>query len=129
MKPLTFPEDNAALNGLLKKTRRVGRAFQTKRKGEPLNYYHLAQMLSDFSTANAYIVDQSGRLLGYHWLPDYTSKALSESFREGVMPDEFVRRMNKYRDTEIGSRTSRSASLQTTTPSPSDLRPETSTLS
>ncbi|MBR0151674.1 MAG: GTP-sensing pleiotropic transcriptional regulator CodY [Synergistaceae bacterium] len=101
MKPLTFPEDNAALNGLLKKTRRVGRAFQTKRKGEPLNYYHLAQMLSDFSTANAYIVDQSGRLLGYHWLPDYTSKALSESFRDGVMPDEFVVRMNRCRDSEI----------------------------
>ena len=86
-----------ALNGLLKKTRRVGRAFQSKQEGEPLNYYHLAEMLSEFSTANVYIVDKSGYLMGYHWLPDYTSKALSESFRDGVMPDEFVVRMNRCR--------------------------------
>ena len=83
------------------KTRKVGRAIQAKRGGEPLDYFNLARLLSEFSTANAYIVDKSGRLLGYHWVPEYTSKALSESFREGVMPDEFVRRMNKYRDTEI----------------------------
>lgn len=97
----TFSADDEALNELLKKTRRVGRAFQEKREGEPLNYYHLAQMLSEFSTANVYIVDKSGRLMGYHWLPDYTSKALSESFRDGVMPEEFVIRMNRCRDSEI----------------------------
>lgn len=100
-KLLTFSADDEALNELLKKTRRVGRAFQAKREGEPLNYYHLAQMLSEFSTANVYIADKSGRLMGYHWLPDYTSKALSESFRDGVMPDEFVVRMNRCRDSEI----------------------------
>lgn len=101
MELLTFSADDEALNELLKKTRRVGRAFQEKREGEPLNYYHLAQMLSEFSTANVYIVDKSGRLMGYHWLPDYTSKALSESFRDGVMPEEFVIRMNRCRDSEI----------------------------
>lgn len=90
-----------ALDELLKKTRRVNRAFQSKREGEPLDYTKLAGMLSEFSTANVYIVDKSGRLLGYHWLPDYTSKALSESFRDGVMPDEFVVRMNRCRDSEI----------------------------
>ena len=90
-----------ALNELLKKTRRVGRAFQSKREGEPLNYNHLTEMLSEFSTANAYMVDKSGKLLGYYWLPDYKSKALSESFRDGVMPDEFVIRMNRCRDSEI----------------------------
>ena len=101
MELLTFSADDEALNELLKKTRRVGRAFQEKREGEPLNYYHLAEMLSEFSTANVYIVDKSGRLMGYHWLPDYTSKALSESFRDGVMPEEFVIRMNRCRDSEI----------------------------
>ena len=93
--------DDVRMNVLLEKTRKVGRAIQAKRGGEPLDYFNLARLLSEFSTANAYIVDKSGRLLGYHWVPEYTSKALSESFREGVMPDEFVRRMNKYRDTEI----------------------------
>ena len=92
---------NARLQALLEKTRKVGRAVQAKREGEPLDYFHLSKLLSEFSTANVYIVDKSGRLMGYNWLPDYTSKALSESFRDGVMPDEFVMRMNRCRDSEI----------------------------
>ncbi|MBR0095528.1 MAG: GTP-sensing pleiotropic transcriptional regulator CodY [Synergistaceae bacterium] len=94
-------EIDDALKELLKKTRRVGRAFQSKREGEPLDYYHLSKMLSEFSTANVYIVDKSGRLLGYFWLPEYQSKALSDSFKDGVMPDEFVIRMNRCRDSEV----------------------------
>ena len=89
------------MNALLEKTRRVGRAVQAKKDGEPLNYSNLSKLLSEFSTANVYIVDKSGRLLGYNWLPEYTSKALSESFKDGVMPQEFVIRMNKCRDSEI----------------------------
>ena len=90
-----------ALNALLEKTRLVGRAFQAKREGEPLDYTKLSKMLSEFSTANVYIVDKAGILLGYSWLPEYKSKALSDSFKDGVMPDEFVIRMNRCRDSEI----------------------------
>ena len=89
------------LRKLLEKTRKVGRAVQAKREGEPLNYFHLSELLSEFSTANVYIVDKSGNLLGYYWLPEYKSKALSDSFRDGVMPEEFVMRMNRCRDSEI----------------------------
>ncbi len=89
------------LRKLLEKTRKVGRALQAKHEGEPLNYFHLSELLSEFSTANVYIVDKSGHLLGYYWLPEYKSKALSESFRDGVMPEEFVIRMNRCRDSEI----------------------------
>ena len=89
------------MNALLEKTRRVGRAVQAKHEGEPLNYYNLSRLLSEFSTANVYIVDKSGNLLGYNWLPEYTSKALSESFRNGVMPEEYVIRMNRCRDSEV----------------------------
>ncbi len=96
-----FSTVDERLNALLEKTRRVGRAVQAKREGEPLNYFTLSKLLSEFSTANVYIVSKSGRLLGYNWLPEYTSKALSESFRDGVMPDEFVVRMNRCRDSEI----------------------------
>ena len=92
---------NKRIRKLLEKTRRVGRAVQTKREGEPLNYYHLSELLSEFSTANVYIVDKSGQLLGYYWLPEYKSKALSDSFKDGVMPEEFVTRMNRCRDSEI----------------------------
>ena len=86
---------DSRMNTLLEKTRRVGRAVQAKHEGEPLNYSNLSKLLSEFSTANVYIVDKSGNLLGYNWLPEYTSKALSESFRDGVMPEEFVIRMNR----------------------------------
>ena len=89
------------LRKLLEKTRKVGRAVQAKHEGEPLDYFHLSELLSEFSTANVYIVSKSGRLLGYYWLPEYKSKALSESFRDGVMPEEFVTRMNRCRDSEI----------------------------
>ena len=92
---------NSGLNELLKKTRRVGRAFQSKREGEPLDYYKLSEMLSEFSTANVYIVDKSGHLLGYFWLPEYKSKALLDSFKDGVMPREFVIRMNRCTDSEV----------------------------
>ncbi len=93
--------ENAALKKLLNKTRQVGRAIQSRREGEPLDYFHLSQLLSEFSTANVYIVDKLGMLLGYNWLPEYESKALSDSFKDGVMPEEFVIRMNRCRDSEI----------------------------
>lgn len=98
-----FPQSDTdeRLNALLEKTRRVGRALQAKRGGEPLDYRNLSRLLSEFSTANVYIVDKSGRLLGYNWLPEYKSKALSESFLDGVMPEEFVVRMNRCRDSEV----------------------------
>ena len=102
MNELFAPSDNdERMNQLLEKTRRVGRAVQAKRSGEPLDYFNLSRLLSEFSTANVYIVSKSGRLLGYNWLPEYTSQALSDSFKDGVMPEEFVMRMNRCRDTEI----------------------------
>ena len=92
---------NHALRDLLYKTRRVGHAVQARKSGDPLNFYSLSKLLSEFSTANVYIVDRSGNLLGYNWLPEYKSKALSDSFKNGVMPEEFVTRMNRCRDSEV----------------------------
>ena len=94
-------DTDTVLNELLEKTRLVNRAFQSKREGEPLDYNKLSKMLSEFSTANVYVVDKSGRLLGYYWLPEYKSKALSDSFNDGVMPEEFVTKMNRCSDSEI----------------------------
>ena len=94
-------EATHALRDLLAKTRRVNRALQSRREGEPLDHDRLAKLLSEFSTANIYIVDRLGRVLGHAWLPEYDSKALSASIRDGVMPDEFVAKMNRCRDSEI----------------------------
>ena len=90
-----------AMEDVLEKTRQVGRALQNRREGEFLDYNQLAGLLSEFSTANVYIVDRSGRLLGHNWLPEYESKALSDSMKDGIMPEEFVVRMNRCRDSEI----------------------------
>ncbi|MBQ9526311.1 MAG: GTP-sensing pleiotropic transcriptional regulator CodY [Fretibacterium sp.] len=95
------PEVTEAFRDLLGKTRQVARAVQSRNEGEPLDYARLAKLLSEFSTANIYIVDKNGSVLGYHWLPEYDSKALSASISNGVMPDEFVMRMNRCRDSEI----------------------------
>lgn len=103
-KALGVKESNVvemALGDLLEKTRQVGRALQSRREGEPLDYTKLARLLSEFSTANVYIVDNSGRLLGYTWLPEYDSRTLSESMVEGVMPGEFVDKMNRCRESTI----------------------------
>ena len=89
------------LGDLLEKTRQVGRALQNRREGEALDYSKLAKLLSEFSTANVYIVDQTGRLLGYTWLPEYDSRMLSESLSAGAMPAEFVDKMNRYRESSI----------------------------
>ncbi len=97
----TCPEVTEALRDLLEKTRQVARAVQNRREGEPLDYARLANLLSEFLTANIYIADKNGRVLGYHWLPEYDSKALSASISSGVMPDEFIIRMNRCRDSEI----------------------------
>ena len=94
-------EIEEALNALLEKTRFVNRSFQAKQKGEPLDYTKLSKMLSEFSNANVYVVDKDGILLGYYWLSEYKSKALSDSFKKGVMPKEYVIRMNRCSDSEI----------------------------
>ena len=90
-----------AMEDILEKTRQVGRALQNRREGDLLDYDRLARLLSEFSTANVYIVDKIGNLLGHNWLPDYESKALSASMKNGVMPEEFVVRMNRCRDSEV----------------------------
>ena len=91
----------AALMDLLEKTRQVGRALQNRREGDPLDYVKLAKLLSEFSTANVYIVDQSGKLLGYTWLPEYESRTLLESLKEGAMPTSLTDKMNRYRESVI----------------------------
>ena len=91
----------AALMDLLEKTRQVGRALQSRREGDPLDYTRLAKLLSEFSTANVYIVDQPGNLLGYTWLPEYESRTLLESLKEGAMPASLTDKMNRYRESVI----------------------------
>ena len=86
------------LKDLLEKTRQVGRALQSRREGDSLDYIKLAKLLSEFSQANVYILSRDGRILGYAWVPEYSSQTLSGLMKDGYMPEEFVDKMNRYRE-------------------------------
>ena len=90
-----------SLKDLLEKTRQMGRALQSRREGDPLDYIKLAKLLSEFSKANVYILGRDGKILGYAWVPEYNSQTLSGLMRDGYMPEEFVEKMNRCRESEI----------------------------
>ena len=89
------------LKDLLEKTRQVGRALQSRRDGDSLDYIKLAKLLSEFLTANVYILCTDGSILGYAWVQEYSSKALSEFLKDGYMPEEFVDKVNRCRESEV----------------------------
>jgi transcriptional pleiotropic repressor len=94
-------ENETVLRDLLGKTRQVGRAFQGRRDGDLLDYIRLARLLSEFSTANVYLVGRDGKILGYAWVPEYSSQALSDFMQDGYMPEDFVEKMNRCRESEV----------------------------
>ncbi|MDR2180717.1 MAG: GTP-sensing pleiotropic transcriptional regulator CodY [Synergistaceae bacterium] len=89
------------LKDLLKKTRQVGRALQNRRDGDSLDYIKLAKLLSDFLTANVYILGTEGKILGYAWVAEYDSQTLSKLMQGGYMPEELVEKMNRCRESEV----------------------------
>ena len=92
---------NDILKDLLNKTRQVGRALQNRRDGDSLDYIKLAKLLSEFLTANVYILDLDGKVLGYAWVPEYSSKTIAEFMKDGYMPEELVEKMNRCRESEV----------------------------
>jgi len=91
------------LKDLLEKTRQVGRALQNRRDGDSLDYIKLAKLLSEFLTANVYILGIDGKILGYAWVAEYSSKILSDFMKDGYMPEELVEKMNRCRESEINN--------------------------
>ena len=96
-----WQEQDNILKDLLEKTRQVGRALQSRRDGDSLDYIKLAKLLSEFLTANVYILSIDGHVLGYAWVPEYSSKTLSELMKDGYMPEELVDKMNRCRESEV----------------------------
>ncbi|PIE54309.1 MAG: GTP-sensing pleiotropic transcriptional regulator CodY [Dethiosulfovibrio peptidovorans] len=86
------------MQDLLEKTRQVGRALQSHREGAKLDYSKLAKLLCEFSTANAYILNREGQILGYSWVSEYHSKAITSFLESGFMPESFVEHLNQQRE-------------------------------
>ena len=94
-------ESESILKDLLEKTREVGRALQNRGDGEALDHINLAKLLCEFLTANVYILARDGKVLGYAWAPDYTSWTLTDLMKDGYMPEEFVEKLNRFRESEV----------------------------
>jgi len=94
-------KQDAILKDLLTKTRQVGRALQNRRDGESLDYSKLGRLLSEFLTANVYILRTDGKILGHTWVQEYSSKELTEFLKNGYMPEKFVENVNMCRESEL----------------------------
>ena len=90
--------DDPAMKDLLDKTRQVGRALQSRREGTKPDYSKLAKLLCEFSTANVYIINREGRILGHSWVSEYHSEAVANFLERGYMPESFVEKMNQHRE-------------------------------
>lgn len=90
--------EDPAMKDLLDKTRQVGRALQNRREGTKPDYNKLAKLLCEFSTANGYIINREGKILGYSWISEYHSEAVANFLERGYMPENFVEKMNQHRE-------------------------------
>ena len=92
-------DEDPGLKELLEKTRQVGRALQSRREGTRPDFNRLAKLLGEFSTANVYLINREGMLLGHSWVSEYHSEELSNYIEKGYMPEHFVEKMNQIRET------------------------------
>jgi transcriptional pleiotropic repressor len=99
--PIARQKYDGILQDLLEKTRQVGRALQNRRDGDSLDYIKLAKLLSEFSSANVYILGRDGRILGYAWVPKYSSQRLSDVMKDGYLPEDFIEKVNRCRELEV----------------------------
>lgn len=94
-------DEDPGLKDLLEKTRQVGRALQSRREGTKPDYNKLAKLLCEFSTANVYLINREGRILGHSWISEYHSEEVSNFLEEGFMPEVFVEKLNQHRETML----------------------------
>lgn len=94
-------DEDPGLKDLLEKTRQVGRALQSRREGTKPDYNKLAKLLCEFSTANVYLINREGKILGHSWISEYHSEEVSNFLEEGFMPEVFVEKLNQHRETML----------------------------
>ncbi len=94
-------DEDPGLKDLLEKTRQVARALQSRREGTKPDYNKLAKLLCEFSTANVYLINREGKILGHSWISEYHSEEVSNFLEEGFMPEVFVEKLNQHRETML----------------------------
>jgi len=89
------------MEDLLEKTRIVSRALQNRTSSRLPDYQKLARLLTDLSTANVYIINREGRILGYSWVSEYDCSVMEELLQQNVMPESYVDKINMARESVL----------------------------
>ncbi len=88
------------LEKLLEKTRLIAKTVLTN-KEESFDFKKLAELMCNISSANVYIIDQEGNILGYAWTSHYDCPIMSDLLKKQKMPKEYVERLNALVESTI----------------------------
>lgn len=91
----------SAMQDLLEKTRAVNRMLQSKKSTGSHNFQKLAKLLCEQSTANVYMIDRQGRILGYGWTSEYDCDIMENLLESGYMPEEYVDKLNEINESVL----------------------------
>lgn len=89
------------MKDLLEKTRVVSRVLQNRLDNRTPDYPRLARLLSDLSTANVYMINREGRILGYSWVREYDCHIMEGLLIENAMPEAYVDKLNMARESVL----------------------------
>jgi transcriptional pleiotropic repressor len=93
--------DPSAMQDLLEKTRIVSRALQSDgEKGVP-DYQRLAKLMSDLSTANVYVVNSQGKILGYAFLNEYDCPIMTDMLDKASLPGDYVEKISQFHESVL----------------------------
>lgn len=101
-KPENFEEEGIEdMEDLLEKTRVVSRVLQNRPDNKSPDYQRLAKLLTDLSSANVYMINREGKILGYSWFSEYDCPIMEELLVENAMPERYVDKLNMARESVL----------------------------
>ncbi len=90
-----------AMEDLLDKTRIISRTLQSAGMAPHPDYQKIARLLCDLSTANVYIINGEGKILGYAWISDYRCDYMEQLLKDGYMPKSYTERLNQHHESVL----------------------------
>ncbi|MDR1966466.1 MAG: GTP-sensing pleiotropic transcriptional regulator CodY [Synergistaceae bacterium] len=89
------------MNDLLEKTRMVSRVLQSRIDNRTPDYQRLAKLLTDLSSANVYLINREGRILGHSWASEYDCPIMEGFLAGNFMPEKYVEKLNMARESVL----------------------------
>ncbi|MDO5563163.1 MAG: GTP-sensing pleiotropic transcriptional regulator CodY [Synergistaceae bacterium] len=93
--------NQSAMQDLLEKTRAISKVLQSRKDRGAPDYPQLARLMSDLSTANVYVINTEGHILGYAWLSEYDCPTMTEMLLNGTMPKPYVEKVNGFHESVL----------------------------